>query len=78
LADDSTSKERVLRPDGESGAHSDRWTRGASTRPHMYRLRELHRERWKHAGAPDHAGKPSAEDSTPSGADGPPEEGARR
>ena len=78
MADDHTPEERVLRPNGDSGSHSDRWTRGASTRPHMYRLRELHRERLRHAGAPDHGGKPAPEDTTPSGTDGPPEEGARR
>jgi hypothetical protein len=44
----------------------------------MYRLSELHRERLGRAGAPDHEGKLSAEDTTPSGADGPPDEGTRR
>jgi hypothetical protein len=53
MADDHTPKERVLRPDGESEGHPERWTRAASTRARMYRLRELHRERLRHAGAPE-------------------------
>jgi hypothetical protein len=62
LADDHTPKERVLRPNDEGGAHSDRWTRAASTRPHIYRQRELHRERLRHAGAPEveHMSPPGA------------------
>ena len=60
LANDHTPKERVLRPDGDSGGHPERWTRSASTRSHMYRLSELHRERLRHAGAPELTDLPEA------------------
>jgi hypothetical protein len=53
LADDLTAKGRVLRANGAGGSHPERWTRAASTRPHMYHLRELHRRRLQHAGSPE-------------------------
>jgi hypothetical protein len=52
LADDLTGKGRVLRANG-GGSHPERWTRDASTRPHLYHLSELHRERLRHAGSPE-------------------------
>jgi hypothetical protein len=60
LADNHTPKGRVLCPDGGSGSHPERWTRGASTRSHMYSVRELHRERLRHAGAHEPGGGPGA------------------
>ena len=60
MADNHTPKGRVLCPDGASGSHPERWTRAASTRSHMYNLRELHRERLRHAGAHDSDDLPEA------------------